>query len=144
MNTETQRTQRTQSSEDELASEIIGASIEVHRLLGPGLLEKIYERAFCYELGLRDIAFERQCQVPLFYKDAPLGNDLRLDLLVDQRVIVDLKAKRELHESDKPQMLSYLRLTNLHLGLIINFHGSTLTQGVYRVINGYEPASKKR
>ncbi len=139
MNTESQRSQRT---EEELTSAIIAAAIEVHRTLGPGLLEKVYERAFCHELKLRGIRFESQCPVPVLYKGVSLGDDLRLDIVVDGRVIVDLKAKRDLHECDKPQLLSYLRLANLHLGLIINFHAPTLAKGVHRVINGFDTPTK--
>lgn len=123
--------------ENELTREIIGAVIEVHRLLGPGLLEGVYEEALCHELHLRKIAFKRQQPVPIAYKGHHLKNNLRLDLLVDDRIIVDLKAKETLSPTDKPQLLSYLRLCDLSVGLIINFHVPVLREGVFRVMNGF-------
>ena len=122
--------------ENELTRHIIGSAIEVHRLLGPGLLEAVYEEALCHELHLRGIPFKRQQSVPLDYKGLHLKTSLRLDLLVDDRIIVDLKAKEALSLTDKPQLLTYLRLCHLQLGLIINFHVPVLRQGVFRVVNG--------
>ena len=121
----------------ELTREIIGCAIEVHRLLGPGLLEGVYEEALCHEFHLRGIAFRRQQRVPIRYKNVCLATELRLDLLVDDRVIVDVKAKETLASTDKPQLLTYLRLCDLRVGLIINFHVTVLKQGVYRLTNGY-------
>ena len=125
--------------ENDLSREIIGAAIEVHRALGPGLLEGVYEEALCHELKLRGLAFTRQQRVPLVYKGAKLSADLRLDLLVEGKVIVDLKAKDALSATDRPQLLSYLRLCNLHLGLLINFHVEVLHEGVHRVVNKLPP-----
>ena len=122
--------------ENELTREIIGSAIEVHRLLGPGLLEAVYEEALCHELHLRGITFRRQQPVPISYKGLHLKTNLRLDLLVEDRIIVDLKAKEALSAPDKPQLLTYLRLCHLKLGLIINFHVPVLREGVFRVVNG--------
>jgi len=121
--------------ENEISEKIIGAAIEVHRILGPGLLESVYEDALCYELRLRGLRFKRQQSVPIPYKDVKLGTDLRLDLLVEDKVIVDLKAKETLSKIDKPKLLTYLRLSKRHLGLIINFHEELLKDGVHRVVN---------
>jgi GxxExxY protein len=121
--------------ENEISKRIIGAAIEVHRILGPGLLESVYEDALCHELQLRGIRFLRQQNVPIPYKEIKLGTDLRLDLLVEDKVIVDLKAKEELSRIDKPKLLTYLRLSKKHLGLIINFHVEVLRDGIYRVVN---------
>ncbi|MCI0495070.1 GxxExxY protein [candidate division KSB1 bacterium] len=121
--------------ENEISEKIIGVAIEVHRILGPGLLESIYEEALCHELHLRGINFLRQQNVPIPYKGIRLRADLRLDLLVEDKVIVDLKAKEELSRIDKPKLLSYLRLSEKHLGLIINFHVEILRDGIYRVVN---------
>jgi GxxExxY protein len=121
--------------ENEISGKIIGAAIEVHRVLGPGLLESIYEDALCHELHLRGLQFKRQQNVPIPYKGIKLGSDLRLDLLVEDKVIVDLKAKEELSRIDKPKLLSYLRLSDKHLGLIINFHVEVLRDGIFRVVN---------
>jgi len=121
--------------ENDISKKIIGAAIEVHRILGPGLLESVYEDALCYELRLRGLRFKRQQSVPIPYKDIKLGTDLRLDLLVEDKVIVDLKAKETLSTIDKPKLLTYLRLSKRHLGLIINFHVELLKDGVHRVVN---------
>ncbi len=124
--------------ENEISEKIIGAAIEVHRILGPGLLESVYEEALCHELHLRGLRFIKQQSVPIPYKKIKLNSDLRLDLLVEDKVIVDLKAKEKLSTIDKPQLLTYLRLSNKHLGLIINFHVELLRDGIYRVVNKLE------
>lgn len=124
-------------SDTELTREIIGSAIEVHRVLGPGLLEGVYEEALCHEFHLRGVPFKRQQRVPIRYKDVSLATELRLDLLVDDRVTVDVKAKGSLALTDKPQLLTYLRLCHLRVGLIINFHVTVLKQGIHRLINGY-------
>ena len=121
--------------ENEISQKIIGAAIDVHRILGPGLLESVYEDALCHELHLRGLRFIRQQSVPVHYKGIKLGTDLRLDLLVEDKVIVDLKAKEILSRIDKPKLLTYLRLSECHLGLIINFYEELLRDGVHRVVN---------
>ena len=121
--------------ENQISKIIIGAAIEVHTILGPGLLESVYEEALCHELHLRKIKYKRQEGVPIPYKGIKLGTSLRLDLIVDNKVIVELKAKEKLSPIDKPQLLTYLRLRNLHLGLIINFHNELLKDGISRVVN---------
>ncbi len=121
--------------ENEISQNIIGAAIEVHRILGPGLLESVYEEALCHELHLRGLQFQRQQSVPIQYKGVKLGSNLRLDLLIEEKVIVDIKAKEQLSAIDKPQMLTYLRLRGHHLGMIINFHVKVLRDGIYRVVN---------
>lgn len=121
--------------ENEISEAVIGAAIEVHRHLGPGLLESVYEQALCHELHLRSLNFKRQQCVPISYKGVKLATDLRLDLLVEEKIIVDLKAKEQLSPIDKPQLLTYLRLVGLRLGLIINFHSEVLKSGIVRVVN---------
>ena len=121
--------------ENEISEKIIGAAIEVHRILGPGLLESVYEEALCHELHLRKMRFIRQQKVPIPYKGIKLSSNLRLDLLVEDKVIVDLKAKDKLAPTDKPQLLTYLRLCGKRLGLIINFHEPLLRDGIHRVVN---------
>ncbi|HTB83476.1 MAG TPA: GxxExxY protein [Candidatus Sulfotelmatobacter sp.] len=122
--------------ENEVSEKIIGAAIEVHKFYGPGLVEQIYEEALCHEFSLRGIRFERQKHVPVYYKTVNMGIPLRLDLIVEEKVIVDLKAKEEVVAFDRAKLLSYLRLTNLRLGLIINFHSILLKDGIERVVNG--------
>ena len=121
--------------ENQISEKIIGCAIEVHRILGPGLLESVYEDALCHELKSQDLQFIRQKPVPIPYKDIKLGTDLRLDLLVEDKVIVDLKAKEKLSNIDKPQLLTYLRLRKKRLGLIINFNVKLLREGIHRVVN---------
>lgn len=121
--------------ENEISEKIIGAAIEVHRILGPGLYEILYEQAFCYELELRGLSYKRQQLVPVHYKDICLSEPLKLDVLVGDKVIVDLKAKEQLSKLDKPKLLAYLRLSHLHLSLIINFHVELLRDGIFRVVN---------
>lgn len=124
--------------ENEISGIIIGAAIEVHRILGPGLLESVYEQALCHELNLRGVSFERQVRVPVQFKGVKLSCDLRLDLLVEEKVIVELKAKEVLSPIDKPQLLTYLRLLDKRLGLLINFHVEMLRDGIFRVVNNLE------
>ena len=121
--------------ENEISERVIGAAIEVHRELGPGLLESIYEEALCHEFHLRGLRFSRQKPVAVHYKGVLLKSDMRLDLLAEEKVILDLKAKEKLAPTDKPKLLTYLRLTDLHLGLIINFHVPLLRDGIARVVN---------
>ena len=122
-------------TENEITEVIIGAAIEVHRALGPGLIEQPYEEALCHELHLRGLAFERQLAVPVNYKGVRLSANLRLDLIVEQRVIIDLKAKEQVTGIDKAKLRTYLRLSDRRLGLIINFHVERLVDGITRVVN---------
>ena len=123
--------------ENEISKIIIGAAIEVHRELGgPGLLEGVYEEALVEELTLRGLVVERQLQVPIIYKGKRLGAPLRLDLKVGGLVLVDNKAVTEWNPVFEAQMLTYLRLTGLKLGLVINFGERFVKNGIYRVVNG--------
>jgi len=121
--------------ENEISREIIGAAIEIHREVGPGIIEKRYEEAMCHELNLRGLGFVRQRSVPFYYKGVLLSTDLRTDLIVEEKVVVDLKAKEEVISIDKLKVLTYLRLLNLRLGLVINFHVPVLKDGIFRVVN---------
>ena len=118
-----------------LSSAVISAAIEVHEVLGPGLLEGIYEAAFCHELSLRGIQVQRQLAVPVFYKGVSLSQALRLDLLIDGTLVVELKSVEVVLPIHKAQLLSYLRLAQLQVGLLINFNTGQLKQGIYRVVN---------
>jgi GxxExxY protein len=137
INTEAQR-HRVGLGEGELTSEIIRCAIEVHRELGgPGLLESVYEEALAWELNHSGLAVERQVSCPIRYKGTFLGQPLRLDLLVNGMVVVECKATSEHHLVFESQVLTYLRLRRLHLGLLLNFGLPTLKEGIHRVINGY-------
>ena len=124
-----------QERSNELSKEIIGAAIEVHRALGPGLLESAYEVCLCHELILRNIPFERQVPLLVEYKGVKLDCAYRLDILVDQRIVVELKAISEIQPIHEAQLLTYLRLRKLWLGLLINFNVSLLKQGLKRIVN---------
>jgi len=118
---------------DELTQRIIGAAIEVHRILGPGLLESIYEEALCHELRLRGFECERQVEVDVYYKDIVVIKGQRLDLLVEKQVVVELKSVSRLPEVAMAQTLSYLKAIRLKRALLINFGEKRLVDGVKRV-----------
>lgn len=118
---------------DQLAHQVIGAAIEVHRQLGPGLLEGVYEKAMCIEFELRGIRFRKQSGVGINYKGRPVGKG-KLDLLVGERLIIELKAVERLAPIHTAQMISYLRMTNRVLGLLINFNVPVLKEGIRRVV----------
>lgn len=122
----------------ELSGRIIGAAIEVHRELGPGLLESIYEHCLARELRTAGIPFLQQHPVPVRYKGELLDFGFRLDLWVDQRIIVEIKAVELVKEVHRAQVISYLKLTDTKLGLLINFNEALLTEGVHRVVNGLD------
>lgn len=122
--------------DNELSGQIIGAAIEVHRVLGgPGLLESIYESALCREFSLRKLSFQRQVPVVVRYKEAVIRDPLYLDLLVDRKIIVEVKATEHDTLMHQTQLLTYLRLTGIHLGLLINFGKRHVKDGVCRLIN---------
>ena len=123
---------------NQLTEAIIGAAIEVHKRLGPGLLESAYRVCLAYELRKRGFDVVEEKPVPVVYDDVKMDCGFRADLLVNGTVIVELKAKSVIHPVDKAQTLSHLRLMNLRVGLLINFHEAKLVDGVSRIINGYE------
>ena len=120
----------------DLSRKVIGAAIEVHRTLGPGFLESVYESALCVELQHLGIPFVRQVPVELGYRGVSVGES-RLDLLVDRRLVLELKAVEKLLALHEQQLLSYLKVTGLRVGLLINFNVEVLTRGVRRVV--YDP-----
>lgn len=122
-------------NENEVARAVIGAAIEVHRALGPGLLESVYEECLAMELEMRSLSYDRQRRVDVQYKGRRVAAELRIDLLVDDQVIVELKAVEKLLPVHGAQLLSYLRLTGRSLGLLINFNVPLLRDGVKRVVN---------
>ncbi len=119
-----------------LSHEIIGAALEVHKHMGPGLLEAVYEDCLMYELEQRGLKVARQVQRPIIYKGNPVGHPLFIDILVEDRVILELKAVSQLSETNVAQLLSYLKLSGLYLGLLINFNTAHLKDGIRRVVNG--------
>jgi GxxExxY protein len=129
-------TKDTKNKSDLLSKEIIGAAIEVHKHLGPGLLESAYEQALCCELSLRNINFERQKHLPADYKGINLDCGYRIDILVDDLVIVELKAVVKLDPLFEAQLLTYLKLSQLWLGMLLNFNVPVMKHGIKRIVNG--------
>jgi len=122
----------------QLTFKIIEAAIKVHRKLGPGLLESAYEACLAYELETAGLRIERQRAVPLIYETVRLDCGFRADLIVANKVIVEVKAKESLHPVDDAQLLSHLRLLDLQIGLLINFHVTVLKDGIRRMVNNYQ------
>jgi GxxExxY protein len=125
-------------NDQELTHSIIGAAIEVHRVLGPGPLESAYEECLAHELTLREIAFERQKPLPVVYKGMKLECGYRVDLLVGGRVVVELKAVEALAPIHDAILLTYLRLSGCKIGLLINFHCAVLKDGIRRRVLDYD------
>lgn len=123
---------------NDLTSAIIGAAIEVHRRLGPGLLESAYRVCLAYELRKRRFEVVEERPIPVVYDEVKLECGFRADLIVNGLVVVELKAKSAIHPVDQAQTLSHLRLLGLRVGLLINFHEVRLVDGVHRIINGFE------
>ena len=119
----------------DLTGEVIGAAIEVHKTLGPGLLESTYEECLCRELELRKIPYERQKELPIEYKGLKLDCGYRLDILAANRLILELKACESLQPIHEAQLLTYLKLTGIKLGLLINFNVPMQKQGIRRIEN---------
>ncbi|OGW14497.1 MAG: GxxExxY protein [Nitrospinae bacterium RIFCSPLOWO2_12_FULL_45_22] len=117
-----------------LTSKIIACAIEVHRHLGPGLLESTYEECFCHELNINGISFERQKPLPLEYKGIKLDCGYRMDMVVDNKVVIELKCVDKITSVHEAQLLTYLKLSNIRVGLIINFYTSVLKDGIRRLV----------
>ncbi|MFI5251178.1 MAG: GxxExxY protein [Bacteroidota bacterium] len=121
--------------ENEISHKIIGCAIEVHRALGPGLLESAYEECFAAEMNEQGLKFERQKPIPLVYRDVKLDCGYRLDFLVEEKVVLELKAIDLVPPVVYAQALTYLRLLDKRLGLVINFHVEQLKEGIRRIAN---------
>ena len=120
---------------NELSSKIIGAAIEVHKTLGPGLLESAYEECLCHEFGLRGLSNARQKPLPVTYKGIELDCGYRLDIVVENLIILELKSSEKIEPIHKAQLLTYLKLSDLHLGLILNFNVPFMKDGIVRIVN---------
>ena len=123
---------------NDLTGEVIGAAIEVHKALGPGLLESAYKECLCHELELRNIVYERQKPLPVEYKAIKLDSGYCLDMVVENRIILELKACERIEPIHKAQLLTYLKLSGLKLGLILNFNVVMLREGIVRMVNQIE------
>lgn len=131
----TEDTEVDEARRDPLSHAVIGAAIEVHRGLGPGLLESVYETCLAHELRKRSVQFERAVQLPVYYDGLPMDTHFRLDLVVDRRLVVELKSVERLLPVHRAQLLTYLRLGGFRRGLLLNFNVSRLPGGVVRIAN---------
>lgn len=123
---------------NDLTYEIINCAYEVHSFLGPGLLESVYQRALVHELRLRGFNVISEIPIDIEYKGLNIGDHLRLDILVDEEVVIELKSVENILPVHKKQLLTYLKLLDLHVGLLINFNVSLLREGITRIVNNYE------
>ena len=129
---------------DQISGDILDLSIQLHRDLGPGLLESVYEIVLAAKLGAAGYGVERQRPVDIVYEDLKFPAAFRIDLLVDERVLVEIKSVERLNAAHAKQLLTYLRLTKQPLGLLINFGGATLKEGFKRLVNDYHPSASQR
>jgi GxxExxY protein len=120
---------------DDSSNKVIGCALEVHRNMGPGLLESTYEQCLAYELSLNDIKFKTQVAAPLKYKDIKLDCGYRIDLLIEEKLIIELKSVEELHSIHEAQLLTYLKLSDIKTGLLINFNVELFKNGIKRFVN---------
>ena len=120
---------------NKLTEKIIGCAIEVHKGIGPGLLESAYEECLCYELSQAGLSFERQVSLPVIYKQVKLDCGYRLDIVVESQIIIEVKAVDQIISIHEAQLLSYLRMLNKRLGLILNFHSTVMKSGIKRIAN---------
>jgi GxxExxY protein len=123
---------------NKLTGQVIGSAIEVHKAIGPGLLESTYEECLCHELKLRQIPFKRQVSLPIKYKGVNLDCGYRMDLVVESAIILELKSCESIDPIHKAQLLTYLKLSGLSVGLLMNFNVTVMKDGIIRVVNEYE------
>ena len=123
---------------NQLSSKIIGAAIEVHKVLGPGLLESAYEKCLCHELKLRGLSFDSQKPLPLVFKGEEIDCGYRLDVVVGNAIILELKACEKIEPIHKAQLLTYLKISGLTLGLILNFNVPVMRDGIARIVNNLD------
>ena len=123
-------------TENEIANQIIGAALEVHKSLGPGLLENAYQECLCYKLKQLDFSVEKEKPMPLVFEGVKLECGYRIDLLVENKVVIEIKSVESLNDVHMAQTLTYLKLGDYKLGLLINFNVALLKQGIKRIING--------
>jgi GxxExxY protein len=130
--------------ENAIGEVVLGCAIKVHKALGPGLLEAAYEACLAYELGKAGLNYQRQIALPVFYDDQKIDIGYRLDLLVERRVIVEIKAVEKFAEVHRAQLLSYLKLGDYRLGYLLNFNVARMTEGISRLVNNLLPLRPQR
>ncbi len=126
--------QKLSEREEFLAKTVVNIAYNIHKQLGPGLLESIYEKCFSYELNNSNLIYQRQKEVPIIYNDLRIADGLRLDLLIEDLLIIELKAQENFHPVWEAQLISYLKLTNKRIGFLINFHVPLIKDGIKRII----------
>jgi GxxExxY protein len=124
--------------ENQISQVFIGAAIEIHRALGPGLLESVYEKVLVYELLKRGLKIENQKGIPITYKELHIEDAFKADIIVEDKVVIELKSVEELRDVHYKQVSTYLKLSKLKLGVLINFNEAYLKEGVRRVVNGFK------
>ena len=124
--------------ENEITSAVVACAIDVHRELGPGLLESVYQEAMVCELRNRELSFVSEVVVPVVYKGMRIDRGFRADIIVEDKVILELKSVEEVSKVHKKQLLTYLRLSRLRVGLLLNFGAVLMRDGITRIVNGYE------
>ena len=122
---------------NDITYEIINCAYEIHNFLGPGLLESVYQKALIHELRLRGFKVDSEVSIDIYYKDVNIGDNLRLDILVNEEIVIELKSVENILPVHKKQLLTYLRLLDLQVGLLINFNVSLLKEGITRIVNNY-------
>ncbi|MFC1725176.1 GxxExxY protein [candidate division KSB1 bacterium] len=120
-----------------ITEKVIGASIEVHKSLGPGLLESIYEECLCFELDQLKLSYDRQVNIPVVYKNLKLDGGYRVDLIVENLVIIELKTVEKILPVHEAQLLTYLKITKIPIGLLLNFNVPVLKEGLKRIVNNF-------
>jgi GxxExxY protein len=125
-------------TENEIGSLVIEASIKVHKQLGPGLLELIYEVALCHELKKHNLSVKRQVSIPIMYEEIKFDEGFKADIIINNKVLLELKSVEKLHPVHKKQLLTYLKLTNIKLGYLLNFNESLMKEGITRIVNNLE------
>lgn len=123
-------------TENEISYQIRGAVFEVYNTLGPGLLESVYQRALAFELSDKGLVTETEVPIPVIYKDQKMDLGFRIDILVNRKVLIELKSVEEMRKVHHKQVLTYLKLTNLKLGLLINFNSNNISRSIFRKVNG--------
>ncbi len=134
MNIQPQRLRDTEEDVNVISGYIVDAAVNVHKNLGPGLLESIYEEALCYELDKRKVFYEKQKAIQVPYENIVLKTDFRLDLFVENKIVVELKCSERLIPLYEAQLLTYLKITNCRLGLLLNFNAPLMKEGIRRII----------
>ncbi len=122
--------------ENKIARQIVDAALHVHKTLGPGLLESVYEAVLSYELKKRGFSVEQQVSIPVVYESVEIETGFRADLIVEDKIIIELKSVDKIHDVHKKQLLTYLKISNKQLGLLINFNELLLKNGIRRIVNG--------